>query len=452
MASHLKGVKKSTMTNGIRRELCEYKQQNLACTQKQLQQWVLEKFNLQVSQATISNTIKRSAEYLSAADIPKDEAKRHKAAKFPKLEKSLFEWFIHYQERVNMNGELIRFKSRHGIKQYRRFRESGSVTMEAMESNLQSIREKLDQFAKKDVFNMDETGLFFRLQPDHCLATKQLEGKKQDKERLIVVICCNEDGSEKIPLWIIRKYLKPRCFKNVNLGSVDCEYRANKRAWMTRILFQEYVQQLDAKMDGIIRAFKMHYRRRFYRNLLEGYEIGISNPKKINVLDAMNLAISAWKIDVNSSTIANCFKHFKLRLLDDESSKNQEQLNNDGLQQLQNLINGLKYRNAMNAKDVLNYPGENDTSFELPTDEQIIESVMETHKEDEVEDDSVELEQVSRKDALKATITLHHFLLQYKKTTPDILNAVRRVRDEIQGDIDFKKKQTTLDSYFQKPV
>ncbi|KAM3304556.1 hypothetical protein P3S67_011422 [Capsicum chacoense] len=363
------------------------------------------------------------------------------------------------------------FKSSHGIKQYRRFGESGSVNMEAMESNLQSIREKLDQFAKKDVFNMDETGLFFRLQPDHSLATKQLEGKKQDKERLTVVICCNEDGSEKIPLWIIGKYLKPRCFKNVNLGSMDCEYRANKRAWMTGILFQEYVQQLDAKMDGrkillivdncpahpknvegIIRAFKMHYRRRFYRNLLEGYEIGISNPEKINVLDAMNLAISAWKMDINSSTIVNCFKHCKLRLLDDESSENQEQLNNDSLQQLQNLINGLKYRNAMNAEDVLNYPGENDTSFELSTDEQIIESVMETHKEDEVEDDSVELEQVSRKDALKATITLHHFLLQYEKTTPDILNAVRRIRDEIQGDIDFKKKQTTLDSYFQKPV
>ncbi|KAM3319815.1 hypothetical protein P3S67_007015 [Capsicum chacoense] len=120
-------------------------------------------------------------------------------------------------------GWLERFKSRHGIKQYLRFGESGSVNMEAMESNLQSIREKLDQFAKKDVFNMDETGLFFRLQPDHSLATKQLEGKKQDKERLTV---------------------------NVNLGSMDCEYRANKRAWMIEILFREYVQQLDAKMDG----------------------------------------------------------------------------------------------------------------------------------------------------------------------------------------------------------
>ena len=56
---------------------------------------------------------------------------------------------------------------------------------------------------------------------------------------------------------------------------------------------------------------------------------------------------------------------------------------------------------------------------------------METYKEDEIEDDSVKLEQILRKNILKATITLHHFLLQYEKTTHDILNTVRRVRDEI---------------------
>ena len=56
----------------------------------------------------------------------------------------------------------------------------------------------------------------------------------------------------------------------------------------------------------------------------------------------------------------------------------------------------------MNVKDILNYLEENDRSFELLTDEQIIESVMGTHKENEVEDDSVKLEQVSHKDILKS--------------------------------------------------
>ena len=49
-------------------------------------------------------------------------------------------------------------------------------------------------------------------------------------------------AQKKIPLWIIGKYAKPCCFKNVNMDNLDCEYRANKRAQMTRLLFEEYVR------------------------------------------------------------------------------------------------------------------------------------------------------------------------------------------------------------------
>jgi len=93
-------------------------------------------------------------------------------------------------------GWLGKFKHRHGIKSFRRFGESESVYVQDMKQKLVSIWEKIDQFIMKDVFNMDETELFYRLQANHSLATKQLEGRKQDKERLTVVICCNEDGSE----------------------------------------------------------------------------------------------------------------------------------------------------------------------------------------------------------------------------------------------------------------
>ncbi|GJT27263.1 CENP-B homolog protein 2-like protein [Tanacetum coccineum] len=129
-----------------------------------------------VSQPTISNTVKRSLEYLSLAP-ERGDVKRHKPAKFPDLEKSLYEWILQYQEHVNMTGELIiekakkfmkdmypvdtpdftfsigwlgKFKARYGIKNFRRFGESGSVEMEGMEDKLKSIRDKVDQFEMKD--------------------------------------------------------------------------------------------------------------------------------------------------------------------------------------------------------------------------------------------------------------------------------------------------------------
>ncbi|XP_016681180.2 CENP-B homolog protein 1-like [Gossypium hirsutum] len=202
MASHLKGVKKSTLTDEMRKTLCEYKNEHPSSSQKDLQQWVQQTFDLSISQSTISNTLKRSSEYLSK-DINNSNVKMHKLAKYLKLEKVLYEWFLQYQEKVNMTGEMIQtktkeflqkmygdansefnfliswlewFKARHGIKSYRRFGESGSVVMENIEDALPQIKAKLENFDWKDIYNnMDETSIFYRLQADHSLATKQLE-------------------------------------------------------------------------------------------------------------------------------------------------------------------------------------------------------------------------------------------------------------------------------------
>jgi hypothetical protein len=62
------------------------------------------------------------------------------------------------------NSWLEAFKLRHGMKSFRRFGESGSVDMNAVNLALPGIRQLLDQYAWKDIYNMDETGLFFRMQ------------------------------------------------------------------------------------------------------------------------------------------------------------------------------------------------------------------------------------------------------------------------------------------------
>ncbi|XP_027351220.1 uncharacterized protein LOC113862331 [Abrus precatorius] len=303
------------------------------------------------------------------------------------------------------------------------------------------------------------------LQADHSLATKQLEGRKQDKERLTVVICCNEDGSEKIPLWIIGKYAKPRCFKNVNMNSLNCQYRANKKAWMTSVLFDEYVRSFDQMMHGrrvllvvdncpahprnieglrnvelFFLAFKMHYRRRFYRKILEGYEVGHFDPGKINVLDAINLAIPAWMIDVRKETIANCFRHCKICSDSDVARNLDESTFDEETQDLETMINQCGYRNKMDIDNLMNYPGENEACSEVQSLEEIVSTIIENNAEDDDEDDTVSLEPVTRKEALTALNTLHNFMIQYKNTTPKLLDAIRKVRDELQIDLNFKGK------------
>ena len=87
--------------------------------------------------------------------------------------------------------------------------------------------------------------IFFRLEPDHTLATRRLSGWKKSKERLSIALCSNADGSHKLPPLVIGKYAKPRCFKNVNIGNLPITYRSNAKAWMLATTFQEWLQTFD---------------------------------------------------------------------------------------------------------------------------------------------------------------------------------------------------------------
>jgi hypothetical protein len=151
------------------------------------------------------------------------------------------------------NGWLEKFQDRHNIRSLRVYGESGSVNMEELERALPGIRDKLRGFSLRDIYNMDETGLFFRQQgANRGLATKKQKRHKLNKERVTVVICVNADGSDKGHLLFIGKSKNPRCmkpFKNDD-SSLNTAYEANQKAWMTKLLFNDWLKSFDGSMDG----------------------------------------------------------------------------------------------------------------------------------------------------------------------------------------------------------
>ncbi len=72
------------------------------------------------------------------------------------------------------NGWLEAFKNCRGIKSYRRFGEFRSANMDVIEESLPQIRLTLNQYERRDIYNMDETGLFYRMQVSaawYCMPT-----------------------------------------------------------------------------------------------------------------------------------------------------------------------------------------------------------------------------------------------------------------------------------------
>jgi hypothetical protein len=80
---------------------------------------------------------------------------------------------------------------------------------------MQLVRDTSAEYGPKNTYNMDETGLFWKLTPDRTLAIESGAGGKKSKDRVTLAFTCNGVG-DKEDVWIIGRSKNPRCLKNIN--------------------------------------------------------------------------------------------------------------------------------------------------------------------------------------------------------------------------------------------
>ncbi|UYV67552.1 hypothetical protein LAZ67_5001177 [Cordylochernes scorpioides] len=300
--------------------------------------------------------------------------KRDRGGEFPEIEEALFRWIrqanamklaingnILKEKAILLalkmgqdnfeasNGWLEKFKARRNIAFKRLHGEAGSVDANSVATwKGEIIPSLLAKYSPQDIFNADETGLFYKLLPNQTMTIRgeKCEGGKKSKERITVLVCCNMDGSEKLPLLYIGKYRRPRCFHGMNIPS---NYHFNKKAWMTGAIFTDWLKKLDQIFKrrerkillildncpahqipeglqnieirflpalttsalqpcdmGIIKALKDQYRKRMITYLLTCMEE--KKNAQVHLLFAISWLEAAW-VGVSSSTIKNCFSH-----------------------------------------------------------------------------------------------------------------------------------------------
>ncbi|GBL74291.1 Tigger transposable element-derived protein 6 [Araneus ventricosus] len=100
-----------------------------------------------------------------------------------------------------------------------------------------------------DIFNADETDLFYRVLPEKtlCLEGEKCSGGKISKERLTLLLCCNMLEDFEIPV-VIGKTKKPRCFKNIDVRKLSVSWKSNKKAWITTEIMSDWLMELEKKM------------------------------------------------------------------------------------------------------------------------------------------------------------------------------------------------------------
>lgn len=256
-------------------------------------------------------------------------------------------WFARWKKRYN-----IAFKVEHGEKRSSDFSAANHWTAE-------KVPEILAEYVPSNIFNADETGLYFKGLPDrgHVLASEKAEGCKVPKDRVTILVCANMDGSEKRRLLMIGKSKRPRYFPK-DITKLPLDYDNSANAWMTSEIFCKWLNKWNVQLQatdrkicllvdnctahpqtvylshirliflppnttaivqpmdmGVIKNLKGHYRSKLSSRIIGMLDADKTKDagtvlKSVNLLDCIYLVTEAWN-DVKGTTIANCFSHAK---------------------------------------------------------------------------------------------------------------------------------------------
>jgi hypothetical protein len=121
--------------------------------------------------------------------------------------------------------------------------EAGSVELNLVANDIAKLRVEINKYDVENVYNMDEMGLFYKLLPNRSYVKvkdhKNGRGLKmmKAKDRVTLFIATNATGNDKVPIYLIGKSLKPRCFKN---GPPRLKYFSQAKAWSDSKVFKQW--------------------------------------------------------------------------------------------------------------------------------------------------------------------------------------------------------------------
>ncbi|XP_047505969.1 tigger transposable element-derived protein 6-like [Pieris napi] len=463
-----------------------------------------------IHESTLSIIIKKEAEILKKQESGESlQCKRQKIAEFPNLEQCLFTWFKQCRNKnISVSGPILKekaeefanslkiknfkasngwlqnFKKRHDLAFNKICGESASVSKSVCQEWKSELHNVVNDYDPNDVFNADETGLFFKCLPDKTLTFKneKCHGGKHSKERLTILFCANSTGTEKLKPLIIGQSKKTRCF--AGLKSLPMDYEANKKAWMTADLFKKWLINIDKQMvtsnrkiilfidnctahgdipplkavkvqflppnttsqlqpldQGIIKNFKTLYRKEVVRKMIADMEQNTIS--SINVLQAMRMADKAWR-NVTPLAVKNCFRTCGFSSAPQEIIKEED---NNVPEEWSKHMSG----SNITFEDFVTCDDDVATAGTL-TEGEILESVnncIESDKDDDFNDEpQTSSTSVSINEAKRALTTVRSFIEQCSNIKDNVFSSLFVIENQIDLEtVNFLKQKKITDFF-----
>ena len=319
----------------------------------------------------------------NASDDIQHCSKRSRTSKYQDVNEKLYEWYLmairkniypdgpilcqqakKIAECLNIpdfkasNGWLEKWKVKHNIKKMKINGESASVSGQTIDSWKERLPEILAGYNPSEIWNMDETGCFWKTLPTTGLAqkSKSCKGRKNSKQRVTLAFFVNAAGGKESKPIFIGSSENPRCFKGIDKAQLPVHYYSNSSSWMDGDILRNILQKINRRLVlesrsvlllidnagchpvdivdrysnikvvflppnttsmlqpldlGIIKCFKVHYRKSFLSHVIAKLETSSSASeivKSVTILHALRWAAQAWE-RVSVETIKKCFRN-----------------------------------------------------------------------------------------------------------------------------------------------
>ncbi|XP_015429685.1 PREDICTED: jerky protein homolog-like [Dufourea novaeangliae] len=380
------------------------------------------------------------------------------------------------------DGWFHGWKKKNGIRLLVNCGEQVSTDTEAAVNFKNQLLELIEEEKLKlnQIFNADETGLYFKMMPKNTLVIKtenSTAGYGTIKDRVTVMACCNATGSLKMPLLIVGRHQKPGPLKNLMPHLLPVKYISQSNACMNITIFETWfkedfvpnvvtflrskglpekaillhdnaksysspkilsvggiraislppnvtslIQPLD---QGIIAAMKRRYKTKLLRYILNAQNNGQDYNdamKSFNIKYAINFISDAWN-EITEKTISNGWKNLLNQSVDSTSIS--DEITSEYIYQISKKIRNLQNVTLDEVTEWVDLDSDN------ITDEDIIRAVQDSDSEEiETEDDDPADTEISPSSALEAADCLISFCEKNQIFIPH-MTGLRAVRDQI---------------------
>jgi hypothetical protein len=184
-----------------RKKICQLAVEHKSLSQDKLTALLQTQLNKpELARSTVTGVLKERTKWLGLSDEAAGSKVRHRSAQWENLERALMQWFGQLRSRnavltdklllekakrlatlldiadfKGSDGWLSKFKKRHHIQLHQPHGESGAADMAGVSLAQTAVGKLILELNYKleDVYNFDETGLYYRARPSRTLAVGQ---------------------------------------------------------------------------------------------------------------------------------------------------------------------------------------------------------------------------------------------------------------------------------------